>query len=95
MLKGIQNSGQKPDLVRYSIVTKGFCRQWIIQEAIRFLSEMATNGIQPCIFTYNTFLAGYAGKGLLAKVYEIIRHMIEHNCRPNELAYKTVVSKEI
>jgi pentatricopeptide repeat domain-containing protein 1 len=62
-----------------------------VQEAIRILSEMTNNGIQPCPITFNTFLSCYAGKGLFAEANEVIRYMIEHGCMPNELTYKIVI----
>ena len=62
-----------------------------MQEAIRILSEMTTRGIRPCIFTYNTFVAGYAAQAMFTEIDDVIGYMIQHNCRPNELTYKIVV----
>ena len=54
-------------------------------------SEMTIQGIRPCVVTFNTFVAGYAGLGFFTEVNDVISYMIQHNCRPNELTYKTVV----
>ncbi|CAN1229205.1 Pentatricopeptide repeat-containing protein At2g18940, chloroplastic [Linum grandiflorum] len=95
ILKNLQEPGSnsKPDLVSYNTVIKGFCRQGLMQEAMRVLAEMMnTRGIRPCIFTYNTFVTGYAARGMFEEVKDVVRYMIEHDCRPNQLTYKIAVT---
>ncbi|CAN0911148.1 Pentatricopeptide repeat-containing protein At2g18940, chloroplastic [Linum grandiflorum] len=76
ILKNLQEPGSnsKPDLVSYNTVIKGFCRQGLMQEAMRVLAEMMnTRGIRPCIFTYNTFVTGYAARGMFEEVKDVVR----------------------
>lgn len=62
-----------------------------MEEAVRIFSQMTDKGIRPCIVTYNTFVAGFAARGMFSEVSELISYMIQHECRPNELTYKTIV----
>lgn len=62
-----------------------------MQEAIRIFSEMTVRGVRPCIVTYNTFIAGYAARGMFAEIDDVIEYMFQHDYRPNELTCKIIV----
>ncbi|PQM40475.1 pentatricopeptide repeat-containing protein [Prunus yedoensis var. nudiflora] len=75
----LQSNGYKPDLARAHA------------GGHKNSSEMTARGIRPCIFTYNTFITGYAGQGMFSEIDEVISYMTQNNCKPNELSYKIAV----
>jgi pentatricopeptide repeat protein len=52
---------------------------------------MVSKGLQPDAFTYNTFVAMYANRGMLAEALNVIRHMKKSGCKPGEVTYRTLV----
>ncbi|KAK4755754.1 hypothetical protein SAY87_009511 [Trapa incisa] len=92
VLGRIQSLGRTPDLISYNTVTKGFCRQGLMQEAIRIFSEMSGRGIRPCIVTYNTFISGYAAREMFAEIDDVVEYMFQHGYRLNELTCKIIVN---
>jgi pentatricopeptide repeat domain-containing protein 1 len=81
----------KPDVVSYNTVINGFCKQGLIKEAQRVLSEMIEDGVAPCVVTYHTLVGGYASREMFSEANEVVSYMIQRKLRPMELTYKRVV----
>jgi len=50
--------------VLYSTIIDSLCKDRLVIEALNFLSEMTSKGIQPNVFTYNSLIQGLCNFGL-------------------------------
>jgi pentatricopeptide repeat domain-containing protein 1 len=62
-----------------------------MDEAARIFNELVSVGLQPDVFTYNTFVSCYACAGKFTDAMNVIKHMKKSGCRPSEVTYHALV----
>ncbi|KAG8646637.1 hypothetical protein MANES_09G018580v8 [Manihot esculenta] len=75
LLKEMEESQLKPDLVTYCILINGMCKAGKINDAKELFSSLFENGSQPNVHIYSAIMKGLCQKGLIDEAYKIFRDM--------------------
>jgi pentatricopeptide repeat domain-containing protein 1 len=54
-------------------------------------SQMVSEVLRPCMFTYCTLISGYAMLEMFNEANGVIVYMLEHESGPDELTYRTIL----
>ena len=86
------NASCQPDLITYSTLIKGFCRDRRIEEALKLFKEMEENtGIVPDEVLYNSLLDGCCKANHLDLALKAYSNMKFLKIRPSNVTYSILV----
>lgn len=74
LLKMVKHGGDlEPDVVTYSMVIDGLCKQHELAKAFALCKQMHSSGVIPDIVTYSSLMNGLCKKGSLDQAEEFPR----------------------
>lgn len=82
--KSEQNPDEKPDLVTFNILLKGYAQCQDINNALNLVEEMKRNNLIPCKYTYNTLVDLAVNLNKIDLAYNIIDEMKSNNIIPDQ-----------
>lgn len=82
--KSEQNPDEKPDLVTFNILLKGYAQCQDINSALNLVEEMKRNSLIPCKYTYNTLVDLAVNLNKIDLAYNIIEEMKSNNIIPDQ-----------
>ncbi|WMV32290.1 hypothetical protein MTR67_025675 [Solanum verrucosum] len=66
----------EPDIISYSVLINGYCKEKPLAEAMQLFHEISQNGSKPDIFTYNILLQGLFEAGKIDSAKKIFAEML-------------------
>ena len=79
-----------PDVVTYSILINGLCKNGQLEEANELLSYMEEKGCAPDVITFTPLMYGFLKNHEISKVVELLHKMAERNLKPTECTMSLV-----
>lgn len=82
-----------PDVITYSSLIKGLCREGDVQGALALLNQMQERGVKPDTVLFNTLLDGMAQQGDIDGAEELLEQMLDGPdfCRPSAFTLTIMV----
>nr|POE70410.1 putative pentatricopeptide repeat-containing protein [Quercus suber] len=81
-----------PTRVTYTVVIKGLCKQWKLQESVKLLEDMRAKGLTPDQITYNTIIQCFCKARDLSKAFQLHDEMLLHNLEPSPVTYNVLIN---
>uniref|UniRef100_A0A1D1XVL6 Pentatricopeptide repeat-containing protein At5g57250, mitochondrial n=1 Tax=Anthurium amnicola TaxID=1678845 RepID=A0A1D1XVL6_9ARAE len=85
-------SGIKPDVVNYTILSDGFCKEGNVEKVVGFLNEMVKCGLEPNLITYTTVIQGFCKRGKLKEATDLLRKLEDVGIPMDEFVYATLIN---
>lgn len=89
MLSG--DATAKPDLITYSTIIKGFCKDKNIEEALEALQTMERTGIKADEVLFNSLLDGCCKANELDLAFKVFENMQSLQIKPSNVTYSILV----
>ncbi|KAJ0983220.1 hypothetical protein J5N97_011475 [Dioscorea zingiberensis] len=83
--------GLKPDVIMYTSLMDGFCRNAEMDAAKELFNDMQGKGLKPDIITYSTMIEGFCTLGKLDEAQELLFDMEGRNLQPNKVIYTLLI----
>ncbi|XP_078170558.1 pentatricopeptide repeat-containing protein At3g61360-like isoform X2 [Carex rostrata] len=83
--------GCKPNVISYSTVIDGLCKEGAISNAFGLFERMLSEGIVPNVITYNSLINGLCKEGDTEMAEEQLSNMVSQGLKPNVVTYNTLV----
>eukprot|EP00347_Sterkiella_histriomuscorum_P013026 403366299 len=84
-------SHTKPDLITYSTMIKGFCREKNIQQALIMLNDMEKNNIMADEVLYNSLLDGCCKANEIEMALKVYKNMEILKIKPSNVTYSILI----
>ncbi|KAK4842443.1 hypothetical protein QYF36_021776 [Acer negundo] len=81
-----------PSHITYTVVIKGLCKQWKLQEAIRLLEDMYAEGLTPDQITYNTIIQCFCKAKDIKTAFQLHEEMLLHKLEPTPVTYNILIN---
>ncbi|MQL73036.1 hypothetical protein Taro_005388 [Colocasia esculenta] len=83
-----------PNVVIYSMLIDGFCKEGSMADALELLKEMKNVGISPNAITYNTLINGFCRSGDTSMAFQLLTKMATFGdcCKPDVVTYSTIIN---
>ena len=72
MLKEMSTQGQRPNVITYNLLLDYLCKNRNTTEVRKIFDSIIEKGIQPNVTIYSSLLNGYASKGDLADMHDLL-----------------------
>ncbi|XP_057871220.1 pentatricopeptide repeat-containing protein At1g20300, mitochondrial [Cryptomeria japonica] len=92
--EGLRNSF-KSDIVIYTTLVYGWCRDNNISQAMKVFGDMKEEGIQPNVVTYNILIEGFCRARNLNKAWDLLREMIGCGCSPDIVTFNALLRAHV
>lgn len=91
-LQNMIRSGLKPNLVTYTALMYGFCKEGKLEEASSLYRMVKHAGIQPDEFMYATLIHGFCTGGDFLQTYHLLDDMENDGITPGIVTYNIVIN---
>ncbi|KAF5962200.1 hypothetical protein HYC85_003409 [Camellia sinensis] len=91
LLRTMEEGSYKPDIIVYSTVIDGLCKDRMVDDAMKLFSKMNEQGIRPDVITYTSLIHGLCNFGWWKKATEILREMLDSGIAPNVRTFNVLV----
>lgn len=81
----------QPDLISYSTMIKGFCKEKNIEEAFKLLEVMNQSGIKADEVLYNSLLDGCCKANEIEMALKVYSNMCALNIKPSNVTFSILV----
>ncbi|KAL5820397.1 hypothetical protein ACOSQ3_022279 [Xanthoceras sorbifolium] len=90
----LSQEGLKPNIITYTIMINGLCKERQLEEANNLLSiiEKKKKGCAPNVITYNTLMHGFFQNSATTKVVELLHKMAKRNIMPNTSTTSIIIN---
>jgi pentatricopeptide repeat protein len=82
------------DGVLYSIIIDSLCKDRLVTEALNFLYEMMSKGIQPNLVTYNSLIQGLCNFGRWSEAKTLLNEMVQRKIMPDVHIFSILVDSK-
>ncbi|KAK3211897.1 hypothetical protein Dsin_016603 [Dipteronia sinensis] len=95
MVKGNGEIGPicKPDIISYSSIIDGLCKDGSIDKAKELFSEMKSRGIRPNVVSYNFLICGLCCWGKWEDAKDLIVEMMDQHVHPDVVTFNVVMDE--
>ncbi|GMI98169.1 hypothetical protein like AT5G40400 [Hibiscus trionum] len=83
--------GVVPDLVSYTALMSGLCKERRVREAHQLFHRMVHRGLDPDIVSYNTLISGYCKEGRMQESKYLMHEMIGNGISPDSFTCRVLV----
>ncbi|KAG8368010.1 hypothetical protein BUALT_Bualt15G0000800 [Buddleja alternifolia] len=80
-----------PDLITYSIVIDGLCRDERLEEAKKKFIEMLGRNLYPDSILYDTFLYNLCKRGKISSAFQVLKDMEKKGCNKTLRTYNCLI----
>ncbi|XP_028802591.1 pentatricopeptide repeat-containing protein At1g12775, mitochondrial-like [Neltuma alba] len=80
-----------PNVVIYTIVIDGLCKEGLLSEASKLCSEMIRQGISPNIVTYNTLICGFSNTSQLQEAIRLLNEIVMKGITPTQHTFNIFI----
>lgn len=84
--------GLAPDVVSYSTIISGFCRNGEVEKAFQMKLAMVEKGVLPDAVTFSTLIHGLCLQRRLIEACDLYQEMLNVGLRPDEFTYTTLIN---
>merc|ERR1719450_2050973 len=92
ILEDMKASGNKPNVITYSTMLKGYCQNGNIQAAFKILEQMKSDDqLKPDEITYNSLLDGCAQNNLFDEGLKLLDQMQREGVHPSNFTLSILV----
>ncbi|XP_012453144.1 pentatricopeptide repeat-containing protein At1g52620-like [Gossypium raimondii] len=92
MFKQMVKRKCNPNVVTYTSLINGFCRNGDLSTAEKAFKEMQSCGLEPNVVTYTIPTGSFCKEGKLAKAVFYFELMLSIKCIPNEVTFNYIVN---
>ncbi|KAF2298387.1 hypothetical protein GH714_023424 [Hevea brasiliensis] len=86
VFKSMCSYGQQPNVMTFSTILNGLCKQGNLDEALTLFKAMEKSRLKVNCVSYNILI-----NGLLDEAYKVFRGMEECGCLPNGCCYNVII----
>ncbi|KAI7980727.1 Pentatricopeptide repeat-containing protein [Camellia lanceoleosa] len=80
-----------PDLVSYSIIINGLCKNGRLDEAKKKFIEMIGKNLYPDSVIYNTFIDSFCKNGKISSAFRVLKDMEKKGCNKSLQTYNSLI----
>ncbi|VAH59973.1 unnamed protein product [Triticum turgidum subsp. durum] len=85
------DKGVAADVVNYTIVIDGMCREGSVEKVKGFIDEMERRGAKPNLITYTSLVGGFCKRNRLADAFSIVRKLEQTGVVVDEYVYSILI----
>ncbi|OMO85360.1 hypothetical protein COLO4_21653 [Corchorus olitorius] len=90
-MNGNQSLKVKLDVVSYSTIIDGFCKEGSVDKSLIMFRDMLDGGIEPNLLTYNTIIHGLCGNGQWNEAKGLLADMINRGISPDVRTFSALI----
>ncbi|XP_038899857.1 pentatricopeptide repeat-containing protein At3g22470, mitochondrial-like [Benincasa hispida] len=81
----------KPDVISYSIIIDGLCKDRQEDKARELFEEMKAQGMVPDVISYNSLIHGFCRSGKWEEAKFLFNEMVDQGVRPNLVTFSVLI----
>ncbi|XP_064992404.1 pentatricopeptide repeat-containing protein At5g57250, mitochondrial-like [Musa acuminata AAA Group] len=85
------DKGITPDVIGYTIIIDGLCKEGNVEKVIGFLEEMESKGVHANVVTYTAVIHGFCRRNKLEGAFCALRKVVELGFVAVEFAYSVLI----
>ncbi|KAK9715586.1 hypothetical protein RND81_06G174800 [Saponaria officinalis] len=91
LVPGAQTDLSIIDVVDYSVLVDGLCKEGYIDKALQLCSLAQNRGVSLNVVTYNSLFNGLCREGCLVEAFRLFDALEKNNVFPSEITYGTLI----
>ncbi|KAL3636168.1 hypothetical protein CASFOL_020715 [Castilleja foliolosa] len=92
LIEEMKENGVEPNLVTYTVVMKGLCKQHKLKESVSILKDMVAKGLYPDQTSYNALIQCSCKARDFNQAMQLYDEMVKLNVKPNTATHNILIN---